>query len=337
MRKQVADKAGVSEATVSRVFSGSEAVKPKTRERVLQAASELGYVPSELARQFAKRRSGNIGVVLPYLPKVQLFSTYYFSEILGGISEAARELGSDLLLLQRSPDERREYGLLFRQRKVGGLIVLGARDGEEEREALLELERDGHAYALVNQRMEGLEQRTVEADHREGSRLATAHLLEQGWSRPAFVGGPPDYSNSRDRLLGYRDAMSAAGAERLEPLVGNYSRKSGLEMADAAARLIRSGEADALAAANDRMAIGLLQGMRQLGLEAGRDYGLAGYDDSDGARLTQPALTSVSASFYEMGRLAARMALGELERPDRKLPPRLVVRESSLKRDVERN
>ena len=185
-RKLVAQLAGVSEATVSRVLSGSAAVKEPTRRRVLEAVEELGYVPSSLARQFAKRKSGNLGVVLPYLPKVHLFSTYYFSEILGGISETARREGADLLLVTSDPLDEAGYDGLFGTRKVDALILLGSRDQDQERAALRELELRDRPYVLVNQRMDGLEHRTVEADHRDGSRLAALHLLDEGWERPVL-------------------------------------------------------------------------------------------------------------------------------------------------------
>ncbi|SDS21752.1 transcriptional regulator, LacI family [Paenibacillaceae bacterium GAS479] len=332
MRKQVAERAGVSEATVSRVFSESEAVKEKTREKVLKAAAELGYVPNELARQFARKRSGNLGVMLPFVPKAKLFSTYYFYEMMGGISEAAQQHGADLLLLHRMPGEDRGCGLLFRQQKIDGLILLGARDITEEREELLKLDAEGRSFAFVNQRIDGLEHRAVETDHRRGCFLAAEHLLQQGWRRPAFVKGPPGFSNSLDRLLGFRDAMPDELKGEHAVLQGNYSRTSGLALAGEAAELLRSGRADAFVAGNDRMAIGLLQGLRQLGYEASRDYGLTGFDDSDGARLMEPTLTSVSASFYETGRMAALIALQAQSMPVDKLPVGLVVRESSLKR-----
>ncbi|MCM3749723.1 LacI family transcriptional regulator [Paenibacillus pasadenensis] len=331
MRKLVAEMAGVSEATVSRVFSGSDTVKENTRSKVLKAAQELGYVPNELARQLARKKSGNLGVILPYVPKARLFSTYYFYEMLGGISEAAQEHGVNLLLLHRKPDENGNYELLFRQQKVDGLIVLGAREVTEEREELLQMDAEGRPFAFVNQRMDGLEHRAVEADHRRGSFLACAHLLEQGWDKPAFVKGPGDFSNTLDRLEGFRDALPDELKTSHAELQGNYSRTSGLALAEEAASLLRSGIADAFAAANDRMAIGLLQGLKQRGFEAGQDYGLTGFDDSDGARLTDPALTSIAASFFETGREAALIALKVNSTPAAKLPVQLVVRESSLR------
>lgn len=102
-RKEVAELSGVSEATVSRVLNAVGPIKEDTRRRVLDAANQLGYVPSALARNFARRKSGHLGVVMPYVPKAHLFSAYFFSEMLSGIGNKARDSGLDLLLLFRKP------------------------------------------------------------------------------------------------------------------------------------------------------------------------------------------------------------------------------------------
>lgn len=328
-RKDVADLAGVSEATVSRVFNDVGPLKEETKRRVLEAAKRLGYEPNAIAQSFALGRSGHIGVVLPHVPKVHLFSAYYFSEILSGIGEALRERGRDMLVLLRSPDEAADYAQLFRTRKIDACIVLGARLVPHQLEALRELKREGHPFCLVNQRYVGEGFSEVDADHVQGSYEATRHLLELGYRRIAFMNGSPEYSNSRDRWLGYCRALEEAGVEvRPELLLeGNYSRKSGYAAAERVWELRDALEA--VVAANDRMALGLMQGLRERGWAAGRDIAVVGYDDSDAARLSDPPLTSVSVPFYEMGRTAA-LRLLEAEEPFAvKLPARLVVRGSS--------
>ena len=121
----------------------------------MEAAQQLNYVPSALAQRFALRKSGNLGVILPMLPKVNLFSTYYFSEVLSGIGITAKQRGYDLLLLFREPDEPRDYANLFRTQKVDACIVLGAQDVPKERSALAELQEGSHPFCLVNQRFDG--------------------------------------------------------------------------------------------------------------------------------------------------------------------------------------
>ncbi|MFC5652753.1 LacI family DNA-binding transcriptional regulator [Paenibacillus solisilvae] len=334
-RKEVAKLAGVSEATVSRVLNGVGPVKEETRKRVMEAAQQLNYVPSALAQRFALRRSGNLGVILPMLPKVNLFSTFYFSEVLSGIGITAKQRGYDLLMLFREPDEPRDYVNLFRTQKVDACIVLGAQDVPNERAALAELQDGRHPFCLVNQRFDGESFNTVDADHQMGSCQAVKHLAERGFKRILFLNGPAVYSNSLDRLDGYRQGIEEAGLtyDRSMVLVGNYSRKSGYKQAEAVAWLIREGRTDAVIAANDRMAIGLLQGLKELGIQVGKDVALIGCDDSDGARLTDPPLSSIQVPFYEVGCAAASRLLDTISDPRNsfavKLPVKLIERASS--------
>jgi DNA-binding LacI/PurR family transcriptional regulator len=339
-RKEVAELAGVSEATVSRVLNGVGPMKEETRQRVLEAAARLGYQPSAIARSFARGKSGNLGVVLPYVPKVHLFSTYYFAEILSGIGEAAREKGYGLLLLFRSPEEDTDYIGYYRSQKVDACVILGANDHPREKQALQSLAAEGLPFCVVNQHYADEEFHEVDADHVEGSYSAVKHLLDQGARRIAFINGSSHYSNSRDRLEGYQMAIREEGLEELPELLieGNYSRRSG---AEAAVRLQdRIGSIDAVFAANDRMAIGFMQGIRSFGVEPGRDLPVVGYDNSDGASLTNPPLTTVHVPFYEMGRLAAERVLELISEeheesgkgPVReKLSTRLVIRQSSIR------
>ena len=196
---------------MSRVLSGVGSVKEATARRVMEAAGQLNYVPSALAQRFALRKSGNLGVILPMLPKVNLFSTYYFSEVLSGIGMTAKQRGYDLLLLFREPDEPRDYANLFRTQKVDGCIIIGAQDVPSERAALAELKDGNHPFCLVNQRYDGEAYNSVDADQRTGCRDAVRHLLEQGCRKIGFLNGPAVYSNSEDRLRGYREALEEAG------------------------------------------------------------------------------------------------------------------------------
>lgn len=150
-----------------------------------------------------------------------------------------------------------------------------------------------------------------------------------------MMNGPELYTNSQDRYAGYRLALAGAGLDPAEDgsFIGNYSSKSGFAAAPRAAEQVKQGRIDALFAANDRMAIGLINGMRELGVEAGRDVAIVGYDNSDGSRIVHPGLTSVAVPFYEMGQRAAELLLTDSEdRPvNVVLPVSLIVRESSFR------
>lgn len=315
-RKKVAELAGVSEATVSRVLNGIGPMKESTRKRVLAAAKELNYELNAIASSFARGRSGNIGVVLPHVPKVHLFSTYYFSEILSGIGEAVRDKGYGLLLLFRDPNEVYDYASLFRTQRIDACIVLGASAIASEREGIARMAGKPFPLCVMDQRFNGLDIHTVATDHEQGSYAAVKHLLDQGYRRIGFLNGSPQYSNSVDRMAGYLRALREAGIEIDESIIyqGNYSRKSGWLAADDVHADL--GKLDALFVANDRMAIGLIQGMRDKGCHCPDDLPIVGYDDSDAASMTEPPLTTVKVPFYEMGRLAVERLLERLADPD---------------------
>lgn len=335
-RKEVAELAGVSEATVSRVLNGVGPIKESTRARVREAAEKLGYQLNAVAASFARGKSGNIGVVLPHVPKVHLFSTFYFSEILSGIGEAVRESGQGLLLLYRDPGEAYDYASLFATQRVDACLVLGASYQPREMESIVRMAELGLPFCVVDQRYDDPRIPSVCADHVTGSYLATKHLLDAGRRRIGFLNGSARYSNSADRAQGYRKAMEEAGAPADPDLIyeGNYSRTSGFEAASAVRRDLE--RLDALVCANDRMAIGLIQGLREQGCRMPEALPVVGYDDSDAASLFDPPLTTVEVPFYEMGKLAAERLLEgrkseEGLRPFREtLSTRLIVRKSSL-------
>ncbi len=335
-RKQVAELAGVSEATVSRVLNGIGPMKESTRQRVLAAAKQLNYELNAIASSFARGRSGNIGVVLPHVPKVHLFSTYYFSEILSGIGEAVRAKGYGLLLLFRDPNEVYDYASLFRTQRIDACIVLGASAIASEREGIAKMAGQPLPFCVMDQRFNGMDVSLVATDHEQGSYDAVSHLLAQGYRRIGFLNGSPQYSNSVDRMAGYLRALREAEIEIDESIIyhGNYSRKSGrLAADDVHADLSKL---DALFVANDRMAIGLIQGLRDKGCRVPDDLPIVGYDDSDAASMAEPPLTTVKVPFYEMGKLAVERLLERLCDPDgtkvrfnETLQTQFIVRKSS--------
>ncbi len=335
-RKEVAKLARVSEATVSRVLNGIGPMKESTRERVLEAAKKLNYELNAVASSFARGKSGNLGVVLPYVPKVHLFSTYYFSELLSGIGEAVRSKGYGLLLLFRDPSAVYDYASLYRTQRVDACIVLGASGIDSETAGINRLAEERLPFCVMDQRFDNPLVSIVASDHEQGSYDAVKHLLGKGCRRVGFLNGSPQYSNSRDRMSGYRRALLEAGVQPEESIMyeGNYSRTSGLQAASQVYRDLD--RLDAIFVSNDRMAIGLTQGLRERGCRLPEDLKVVAYDDSDAASLTEPPLTTVKVPFYEMGRLAAEQLLIRLtdkehDEPiiNEKLQTELIVRKSS--------
>ncbi len=339
-RKQVADAAGVSEATVSRVFNHVGPMKESTRTKVLQVAEQLNYHPHAIAQNFARRRSGNLGVVLPYVPKVHLFSTFYFSEILSGIGEEVRNQGYDMLLYFISPQELINYVKPFRSQKIDACVILGAQNTEAHRHAFLLLQEHGYPFCLIDQWFDGLTFNVVSADHEQGSYAATKYFIAKGFRKIAFLNGSPFFSNSLDRQKGYLTAMEHA---ELTPLLhlkleGNYSRKSGYLLAQKVWE--HRDEIEAILVGNDRMAIGLLQGLREISDDAVNRFAIIGCDDSDIARLHHPPLSSIYVPFFEMGRVATRQVIHQFQNPSEppsqiKLMTQLTIRELTALKIIE--
>lgn len=333
-RKDVAKLAGVSEATVSRVFNNIGPLREETKQKVLQAAQQLNYHPNAIAQSFARGKSTNIGVIVPYFQKVNLMSTHYFSELLSGIGAKLGESGYGLLLLFQPAEELKDYVKLFHTQKVDGCIILGSKDVPCEVKAVEQLHQLQLPYCLVNQTFSGYPFHSIGADHQDGSFQAVSSLLKKGYQQIIFLNGPKEFSNSIDRLKGYESALLHAGIPYNPQFVfqGNYSRKSGFQAAPSIASLLP--EMNAIFAGNDRMAIGLMQGLGELGYQAGRDYALIGYDDSEISRMTSPPLSTVNVPLFNMGQLAAEKVLqmiaqGPMTDINEQLPVTFIERASS--------
>jgi len=331
-RNDVARAAGVSGATVSRVFNSNGAVNPETRERVLRIAAELDYHPNLIASNFVRGVSGNIGVIIPRIPNVHIFSVYYFSVLLSGIGEVLEEKGYNLLLFFYKTDNsgNNDYSGYFKGGKVDGCIFLGTLRNDA---GLLKLRDAGYNFCLVNNYMDGSDISYIDADNITGSYEAVSCLIGLGHRKIAFLNGPETYVNSMDRLTGYKKALEENGLpfDGRYVLQGNYGKKSGYT---ASFEIMRYKEMPtAVFAGNDRMAAGLIRGFKDGGLKIPDDISVAGYDDSDISTVIQPALTTVRIPFYEMGKRCADEFVKQVkgkkgQRFNISVKPELIVRES---------
>lgn len=189
---------------------------------------------------------------------------------------------------------------------------------------------------MVNQHFDGEQFNEIDADHVKGSYEAVRFLIEKGYRRIAFLNGPPEYSNSMDRQLGYKQALQEYGIAFDPTLIyyGNYSRTSGIE----ASKIIyeHRNRMDAVFAANDRMAAGLMHGLQERGLDIGKSFPIVGYDNADICTICNPALTTVDVPFYEMGKKAGLKLITLTERKEQQYSPfrellqtKLIVRKSA--------
>jgi LacI family transcriptional regulator len=303
--------AGVSIATCSRVLNGSaHPVSAATRERVMRAAHELGYEPSPLARALATRSSRIVGVIVGDIVDP------YFAEIARGVEDVASPLGYLTMVCSADLGTSAELAhvRLLRDYKAAGIVFAGS--GRVADPSTGEL-----ATAVAGTRVVALARRDFDApsivfDNEAAAHDVTAYVRGLGHERIVFVEGPPELHTSAQRLAGFR---RAGGSEHLR---GGFGYEDGLAAADSL--LARDRLPDAVVAANDDAAIGVLMRLREAGIDVPGQVSVAGIDDTRPARFV--GLTTVTAPLRAMGRLAAETVLERRAPESVVLPHRLAPR-----------
>jgi LacI family transcriptional regulator len=315
--KEVALKAGVSIATVSRVLNDKGPVAEETRRRILEAIERLRYVPHGAARSLITNQTDTIGVLLP-----DLYGEF-FSEVIRGIDQAARRNGLHVLISGFHSDRAEIEAVLRALRgRVDGLIVLSPDvDAQTLRRnlpetlpvVLLNTRIDSQTPQAAHGAAAGLNFDAINTDNHGGALAMVRHLAGLGHRRIAMIRGPEENSDARERLRGYRDALRAGGLEAAEPLElgGDFSEESGYR---AGRRLLTlKPRPTAVFAANDSMAIGCLFALRAAGVRVPEDVALAGFDDIPIARYLTPPLSSVHVPIAELGMRAMERLLHAVE------------------------
>ncbi|KRB36691.1 LacI family DNA-binding transcriptional regulator [Microbacterium sp. Root180] len=329
--KDVAALAGVSVGTVSNVLNRPDKVAPTTVERVQSAIAQLGFVRNDAARQLRAGRSRSIGLV------VLDVRNPFFTDVARGAERRAATDGLSILLGNSDDDPAREsdYLDLFEQQRVHGVLITPV---DEISGRLERLRTRGIPAVLVDRLSEGAEFSSVSVDDVSGGYLAVRHLLDIGRRRIAFVGGPEHVRQVADRLEGARRAVAEEPDAALE--VVETSALSVLEGRAVGERL-RSrgpdGRPDAVFAANDLLAVGVLQALVMLGSVAvPGDVAIIGYDDIDFSAVTVVPLSSIRQPSELIGRRAVELLLAEVdgaaEREQVVFQPELIVRDSTRAR-----
>jgi len=328
----VAVRAGVSTATVSRILAGHERARAETRERVLEAARALDYRPSGIARSLQSRATGMLGLLMTDI------SQPFYTELIRVVESAAQASGYAIILANGAGDALREtaYLELLAERRVDGILV--ASSGITGRH-LDWLVRAPVQVVLLGCEAPGMALPAVLAESRTGARLVADHLLALGHRRFGEILGPPGSAASAHRHVGVLEALAAAGIPGSELAVATSDGDARTGEIVAAGLLARTPRPTALVCFNDLTAIGALRAARDAGLEVPRDVSVVGFDDIPIASLVHPALTTVAQPFEEMGqwavgRLASQIAAGREGGPKPppevvRVPCRLVVRTST--------
>jgi DNA-binding LacI/PurR family transcriptional regulator len=322
--KDIARIAGVSLGTVSNVLNETAGVREPVRQRVLKAVQAAGYQPSQLARALRRDKTDMIGMIIPDI------TNPFFPGVVRGAEDVAFSNGYRLILCNSDNDHSKELVHLNELRTYlpAGLIVIPSNFSDLTAQAEI-YRKAGTGVVCIDRLPKNWSGDSVTADNEEGAYNATRYLFQMGHSRLGVITGPLHLTNAQERLSGFKRAVREAKLHLSPEYVqeATFDKAGGFSKALVLLRLIP--RPTAIVAGNDLIALGALLAIREAGLRCPEDVSLMGFDDLDLAEITNPSLSSVSQSGYQLGTTAARILLDRLEGD--KGPAKHLVLPTSLK------
>jgi LacI family transcriptional regulator len=327
--KDVARASGVSSMTVSRVINDSERVSPETRRRVEEAISDLGYVPSRLARGLIRQKTGTLALIVPDV------ANPFFTLVVRGAEDVARRAGYRMILCDTRADLTIEREVIEEMlaHRVEGIVIAPVSDRSKGH--LERLERFGVQFVLIDRTVSGIESDVVVGDSAGGARRLVEHLISLGHRRIGFVTEADEVSTARDRRQGYEAALAAAGLPLDQSLIvrATVDPPGGF---DGMRRLLELEEPPtAVFTVNNLVALGAIEAIRARGLEVPDDVALVCFDDIEYASRLYPFLTVMAQPAETLGTLGTQLLVERIEgrAPEQRrvvvLPAQFVVRKSS--------
>jgi len=326
--RDVAAKAGVSAATVSRIINNKGQATPETIARVHAVIKELGYKPNVVARSLTSRKSNTIALLVPTI------SNPFFPELARGVEDVANSYGLNIFLCN-TDDERdkvNNYLVSLRERYVDGVIINSLNLTNNDLE---ELHSSGIPTITLDRTFSNHEYSSISVKHRIGAQLATKHLIDIGCKRIGLIRGPEDDFTAVQRMWGYRDYVKDFDwFDQSWIALGDFSVKSGyLCMKEL---FQRHPDIDGVFASNDLMAIGLLKAAHEWGRKVPDELAIIGFDGIDMSQYTNPPISTIKQPSYEMGQMAMKELLRLIRRPEDdfnkiELDVELILRESSMR------
>lgn len=326
--RDIAKKLNISHTTVSRALRGDRRISEATRARVQAAAEQMGYRIYAPARALSSKRMCSIALVVP-----DVLDPFY-AGIIAGVDQVTRQHGYSLLLYITHSDRQRESSALAEatEGRYDGTIFFRRQLPTDELQAAID---SGVPMVLLTRHEPSLVVDCVRVDDVDGGYRATAFLIGLGHRRIAFIGGPADQHETRDRFAGYEKALQSHGLAHHPDWIwpGGFSEDDGRRAAEAMVQLPDEARPTAVFAANDRMAIGFIYRLKELGLSVPQQVSVIGYDDIEPCQYVVPRLTTIRQPTHAMGARAAELLIrklrGEPSRPKEIiLKTELVVRDS---------
>jgi LacI family transcriptional regulator len=330
--REIARKAGVSTATVSRALNSPERVSPRLRARVTAVAAQFGYRPNRVARSLRTRRTHTLGVVVPTI------TNPHFADAVRAMQDGASERGYTLLVANSDHQLAKEEAALttLLDHRVDGVVLVSTARDPAPPPALAALLQSRTPMVVVDRALPYLHVSRVLVDVRGGARQAVQHLAARGRRRIAFIAGPAGVWTAEEKLMGYHEGLLASGLASDPALVlpGEYTTEGG--EARAQDLLALRPRPDAVLIANNLMALGVYRVLLRSGVAVPGDLAVAGFDDVAWTDVVRPTLTVVAQPTAELGRQAIEVLLARVAHRDvppqlamRLLPTRLVVRQST--------
>jgi LacI family transcriptional regulator len=329
--KEIAQLAGVSRSTVSRVINDDPNVSEQTRIKVQHIIDEMNYEPNPLARSLISGRTRVLGLVIP-MAFSSLFTDPFFSLLSQGISATCTANNYTLMLWLIEPDyEKRTNSKILNNRLIDGIIVASNVIDDPLIEGLI----TRNMPLLVIGRNDDPGVSSVDADNVHGAATAVNHLVSIGRTNLATITGPMARHSGRDRLSGFKNGLKENNLPVVEEKIafGDFTEHSGYMQAK---QLLSQTEFDGIFVASDLMSFGAIRAFHEAGLKVPDDIALVSFDDIPAAARHQPPLTTVRQPIHQMGAIAAQTLINQLENEDTEpqriiLPTKLILRETSIK------
>ncbi len=305
--KDVAQLSGVSPMTVSRVINVSQRVSPETRRRVEQAISELGYVPSQLARGFSRQRTGTLALIVPDV------ANPFFTAIVRAAEDVARRAGYRIILCDTRGDLRIEREVIEEMiaHRVEGIVIAPVSDRSKGH--LLRLAKFGVPFVLVDRTVPGIDVDAILGDSVAGAHQLVDHLISLGHRRIGFIVESDEVSTARDRRRGYESALRAAGVV-LDPAIVAKATVDPSGGFEGMQRLLQLDDPPtAVFTVNNLVALGAIEAVREVGLEVPDDVALVCFDDIEYASRLNPFLTVMEQPAEAFGTLGTQLLLDRIE------------------------
>ena len=322
--QEVAEEAGVSTATVSRVINKNSVVSRITELQVKKAIQKLGYKPNRSARNLRAGKVNRVGVLFADIQNP------FFTSVLAGIESSLQKADYVLLLgnANENPKTEEIHLQVFQEEGVAGIILASVSNSSDEYKKIIQA---GIPIVALDRSIEDFNIDSISINNVEAAEIATNHLLNLGHNNIAFIGGPEKISTARLRKEGYQRALQSKGFKNGKIELGNFRQDGGYHSMK---RILAEDRVpSAVLVSNNLMTLGALQAIHENGLKIPKDIALVGFDDMPWATSLQPPLTVIAQPTYDMGSIAVRLLLDRIENPNNPvqqviLHSFLIVRES---------